>query len=217
MAKRIQKKEYEKLDDLTISKVVELFATEKPITKKAACEILNISYNTARLAKIIEDYKERIAYTAKRKEQNKGTPLDAYDIRYLVINYLKGDAISSIAEGLYRSYSMIQKALKDNNIPLRNISGDYFHPLPIPDENIQEEFKIEDLVWSARYNCVAEIDRLAQTHNTHGNVYSIWVYGKYNEYAYQPWYELGILPIVEKLKITKDDIKLTDKLNLNYV
>ena len=56
MAKRgVKKQDHERLDDATIGRVVSLLGAEKPITKKAACETLNISYNTARLKKIIDE------------------------------------------------------------------------------------------------------------------------------------------------------------------
>ena len=43
---------------------------EKPITKKEACEVLSISYNTTRLNKIIAEFEERQEYVAKRKATN---------------------------------------------------------------------------------------------------------------------------------------------------
>ncbi len=59
-AKRtVKAKDHEKLDDATIERVMALLNDEKPITKKAACEILNISYNTTRLGAIIDGYLER--------------------------------------------------------------------------------------------------------------------------------------------------------------
>ena len=51
---KIKKKEGENLTETNIEKVIGLLEQEKPITKKQACEILNISYNTTRLTKIIE-------------------------------------------------------------------------------------------------------------------------------------------------------------------
>ena len=35
----------EKLDKTTMLRIINLLEQDKPITKKAACEILNISYN----------------------------------------------------------------------------------------------------------------------------------------------------------------------------
>lgn len=52
--KRVKVKEGEKLTPSNIEKVIGLLEIEKPISKKDACELLNISYNTTRLARIIE-------------------------------------------------------------------------------------------------------------------------------------------------------------------
>jgi len=70
MAKRIKKKSYENLSKVNIEKVIALLTldisvqatespTEKAITKKQACDILNIAYNTTRLSNIIEEYNEQ--------------------------------------------------------------------------------------------------------------------------------------------------------------
>ena len=56
---RVKKKDYENLSATNIQKVIMLLEQEKPITKKEACQILNISYNTARLNKILDEFDER--------------------------------------------------------------------------------------------------------------------------------------------------------------
>ena len=43
---------HEKLSNENIAKVVSLLSGDSPITKKEACEILNIRYNTTPLQKI---------------------------------------------------------------------------------------------------------------------------------------------------------------------
>jgi hypothetical protein len=100
---RLKKQEHEKLDDLTIGRVVELLSAESPITKKAACEMLNISYNTTRLNKIIDDYKNKLEFEETRKKQLRGKPFDISEIRYTILNYLKGDSLSALAKTQFRS------------------------------------------------------------------------------------------------------------------
>ena len=58
----IKKKKYEKLDDTNIKRVIAALEGETPITKKEACEMLNISYNTTRLSKIIANFREEQEY-----------------------------------------------------------------------------------------------------------------------------------------------------------
>ena len=62
MRRGIKKQEGENLTDANIKKVIRLLSAEKPITKKEACSILNISYNTTRLSKVIEDYESDQEY-----------------------------------------------------------------------------------------------------------------------------------------------------------
>ena len=68
----IRKKAGEKLDDATLTRVSELLNQDEPITKKQACEMLNISYNTTRLGKILDDFNETASYRETRKSQNRG-------------------------------------------------------------------------------------------------------------------------------------------------
>ena len=66
----IKKKDYENLTKSNIQRVIELLENEKPITKKEACQMLRITYNTTRLARIIEDYKEQEAFVALRNPED---------------------------------------------------------------------------------------------------------------------------------------------------
>ena len=63
----IKKKDYENLTKSNIQRVIKLLESEKPITKKEACQMLRITYNTTRLARIIEDHKDQEAFVALRK------------------------------------------------------------------------------------------------------------------------------------------------------
>ena len=62
----IKKRSHEKLTDVNIQHVMKLLNAESPITKKEACSILNISYNTTRLGTIIEDFVEKKDYLQKK-------------------------------------------------------------------------------------------------------------------------------------------------------
>jgi len=218
VAKRgIKKRDYEKLDDLTINRVVLILEAEKPITKKVACEILNISYNTARLGRIIEEYEERIAYTKKRLKTNRSKPFTDYEIKEMVINYLSGDSITSIAKSLYRSTYVIKSHLESLNLPIRSKKATYHKPDLIPDEMISEYFEIHEYVWSARYNCVAQIMvSLGTMEPNFEGLYSIWTFGKHNQFAMQPWWELGKLGILKQFKLKDDEFQNTEQPNFNY-
>jgi len=214
MARAIKKKDYEKLDDATINRVVELLASEKPITKKEACEILNISYNTSRLGRIIEEYNSKITYRAERKRNNRGKAFSEFETKDVILSYLKGESITEIASSLYRSTDSVKRVLEKNSIFIRAKKSNYAHPELIPDENLSEDYSVGEFAWSARYNCVAEVIKLTQVHKDHGSVFKLWVYGKHNEYANQPWYELGKLNFLKTLSITGADFSTANRLNI---
>lgn len=215
MARRgIKKKDYERLDDATVSRVVSLLEQEKPITKKAACEILNISYNTTRLNKIIESYKDKLEYDKKRRAAVKGKPFSDLEIQELVVDYLNGDSITGIANHLYRSIHTVKKKIEELHLPERTKNSSYFQPDLLPDEAVSEIFEKGELVWSSRYNAVAEIRADKCLGKT--GLFRIWVFGKHNEFAYQPWWELGKLDIVKQYNISADRFVNTEKPNFHY-
>jgi hypothetical protein len=86
LAARIKK--HEKLTESNIQHVINLLEAENPITKKEACSILNITYNTTRLNNIIEEHKETIRYRDLRKAQNKGKGVTEAEKKSIVTYYL---------------------------------------------------------------------------------------------------------------------------------
>ena len=89
-SRRIKKRSYEKLTDANIKHVAGLLKAETPITKKEACSILNISYNTTRLKTIIEEFVEQKEYRNKRKAANRGKPASKGEITSVVDSFING-------------------------------------------------------------------------------------------------------------------------------
>jgi hypothetical protein len=201
MARRVKVKDSEKLDDNNVKYVTELLESNKPITKKEACSILRISYNTTRLGNIIAGYKERAATEARLRAKNRGKSATDTEVVRAIEEYLNGDSISEIAKFMYRSSSFIKGIIRRFNVPVRSAASNYFSPELLPDEVLSEDYKPGELVWSARYNTTAIVDKLVQTQEEHGNVYRIWTLGKNQRYAAQPWYELGKLEHLQNLGV----------------
>lgn len=155
MAKRVQKKDYEKLTDANIIKVIELLNAEKPITKKEACDMLNIAYNTTRLNKIIEDFQERREYTKRRKEQNRGKAASDAEISTIIEDYLDGDSVQDIAKRLYRSPAFVKNIVERLGIPQRAKGEEKAEIAFLPDECVAEDFEDNEIVWSAVYHSPA--------------------------------------------------------------
>lgn len=154
--RKVKVKEGEKLTPSNIEKVIGLLETEKPISKKDACEILNISYNTARLAKIIEQFKEAKILDEKRRAANRGKPAAPHEIQNVIQGYLDGDSFTDIADQIYRPVSFVKKIIEDVGVPGRAGDG-YFRPDMLPERCISETFRIGEVVWSSRHNAMAII------------------------------------------------------------
>lgn len=193
----VKQKEGENLTPDNIEKVISLLAGDPPITKREACGILNISYNTTRLNKIIEEYQERLRYKEEMRKKLRGKPSTPQEELGIVKSYLMGESISSISESSYRSIDFIRHILKQYKVPERSRTQDYFHPELIPDEYLKEDYEENDLVFSARYNAPALIRKLHQDTEKHGKVYALWLMGKEQMFAYQPWYELANLTHIQ--------------------
>ena len=202
---RVKKRDYENLTNTNIEKVVELLSQEKAITKKEACEILNISYNTTRLNKIIAEYQERKQYVAERKATNKGKKAQTYEITEAITNYLQGDSVSEIAAGLYRSSGFVRAILDRVGVPQRpaNIE-DRKGPCMIPENCVADTFSAGDKVWSARYHAPAIVDAEVEVQNKYESKgYRVYILEKSEEtvggfYAYVLACELGRLSHLEE-------------------
>jgi len=170
LRKTVKKKDHENLTNKNIEKVIALLNpdtsapasegsnTKKAITKKEACEILNIAYNTTRLNAIIDGYLEQKAYVKTRKAQNRGRPARDSEICEAVTDYLQGETVTDISKRLFRSTGFVRQILETVGVPQRPSSKeekrevDYF-----PDECVSEDFAPGEIAWSATYHSAVRI------------------------------------------------------------
>lgn len=209
MAKRIRAKEGEDFSKATVLKVISLLEAEKPITKKVACDMLHIAYNTTRLNTIIENRKEEDKRISTRKKELRGTEVTDAEKAYIISAYLMDASIEDIIDTSFRPSVVIARVLREYHVPARQTSKNY-ESVILPEEGIQEDYEENDLVFSAKYNTTAKVK------SCHENgVYCIWVYGKYQQWAYQPYWELCSLTKVQKeLGV---DIEDPTKEEINYL
>ena len=181
----IKKKEHENLTDANISRVSRLLSESKPITKKVACEILNISYNTTRLTNIIEGYVARKATEKKHRDANRGKPANDYEVQQTVSHYLDGMTISDIAKGLYRSPGFIKAIIENLGIPKRPLGDEKRYPIVLPDACVSETFNSDQVAWSAVYHAPCKVIR--EVPNTSSTDYEAKYGCKcYNIYVIEP-------------------------------
>jgi hypothetical protein len=218
--KRIKKKEHENLTPANIEKVKALLnpcpssVENKPITKREACNILNIAYNTNRLSKIIEEHDEQKAYTKKRKAGLRGRPASNAEISEAVTSFLEGDTFTDISKRLFRSVGFVRAILEKVGVPERPSNKEerkvhhYF-----PDECVSMDFEPGEIAWSSIYHSTVTVTKQLNNidyESTYGcPCYSVYVTQKLDDedelfsrtggfYAYTPAYELGKLEHLTK-------------------
>jgi hypothetical protein len=204
MARKRSELEEELMTDANIAKVIKLLepAEGKAITKKDACQILGMAYNTTRLTTIIEEFKKKQERTAKRKAELRGKPATQDEIIYMITEYLNGETVDSISKNTYRGPVFIKQILENNNVPLRQTSHDYFNPEIIPEGATRERFKVGEIVYSARYDSIARIDSEQKDSRYGGWIYRIWLLAdKWKQSAYQEAYELASLEHLREIGV----------------
>ncbi len=168
--RQTRKRDHEKLDEANLNRVIELLEGEKPITKKVACEMLNISYNTTRLGSIIAEHKDILEYRATRKAQNRGKKATDLEKRDAIERYLDGQTVSEIAKGMFRSTTFVRNLVDNIGVPQKLPKSElsvYRHRTPmLPERCVAEEFNIDERVWSARYNTIAIVKKERTTDPT---------------------------------------------------
>lgn len=197
--------EEELMTDANISRVIRLLEPQeegvKPITKKDACQILGMSYNTTRLGTIIEEFKQKQARTAQRKAELRGKPATKDDIVFIISEYLGGETVDGISKMTYRSPTFIKRILEENSVPIRVPGSSYFNPELVPDGAQRDRFKVGEVVYSTKYDSTARIEVESLTEK-YGYIYRIFLLSdKWLQSAWQEHYELASLQHLRDLGV----------------
>lgn len=140
-----------------------LILAEKPITKKEACARLAITYNTARLDKLMVEYRERKEREVAHRARNRGKPANEFEIQSTLEGYLKKESISEISKQLYRSPIFVKNILLRHGIPIREAGTDFFNALLIEEGVAKENYVKGEVAYSARHQDTVEILREAKS------------------------------------------------------
>jgi len=213
----IRKKSHEKLDDANLKRVLECLNQDNPITKKEACNMLNITYNTTRLTSIMTDFDDTMKFREVRKAQNRGKKATDYEIKQAIEMFLQEQPVSSIAQALYRSTTFVSNLLERVGVPEKRPSTESGNGAKVgylPDQCVSDDFDIGEKVWSARYDLPARIVKGEFDPRYDCKVYHIYVieltnfdteyFGHIKEggyHAHQCSYDLGSLRHLNKYDI----------------
>jgi hypothetical protein len=185
--RRSKNAENERLDQVHIERVIEHLANKG--TKKDACSILNIAYNTSRLDKIIDKYNADKEYRAAKRAEKRGTPATEAEVSYSVKSYLEGETVDSISKSLFRGPTFVTSILEKYGVPRRQTGHSYFRPGLVPEEAMRDNFRVGEKVYSMRYDSLATIESEFKK-----GVYSIYLLSdRQKQFAYQPAEELASL------------------------
>ena len=214
-AKKVKIKESEKLTEANIEYVISLLEPKNgdaPITKKRACEILRIAYNTTRLNNIIEGHKHKKEVFARNKAKKANTPITEEEKEEIVSSYLTGVPVADIAKSIFRNSSLVARVIDDLGVPKRVRGEDKSIPDLLPEECMADSLEVGERAWSAKYHAPCEVTKdLGYDECYMGNVYQIYLFQPVLEpipgfsnvsvggkYAHAPVYELGSLRHIAK-------------------
>ena len=203
MAKRVKQKKHENLTESNIKRVIQLLSAEKPITKKEACEILNIAYNTSRLNSIIDNFVEGQERRQQMLKKKRGTPASDSEIANIVEQYLTGESFAEISKRVYRSTGFVKTVIEKVGVPHKPSGEDKYKIEYLPEECVSYEFGIGEIAWSSIHHTSCEIRRELDEDRYGCPVYQVWInepseFGQGGYNAFIAAYDLGNLSHLEK-------------------
>ena len=140
--------------------VIAKLEAEKPITKKLACEMLGIAYNTTRLENLIQEYKDDLARVKLRKKQVRKEAVTEETVREWAKEYLvNGMPINEIAEFAYRTPLLVKTWLERYGALLPKTSPNPLNPEYVPEACMSSDFEEGELVYINGYCSFGVIKR----------------------------------------------------------
>ena len=162
--------------------------------------MLGIRYNTTRLANILEVYAEDVARDKRLRSKKRGTPILKEEACSIITEYLVSRSVAKVAGMHYRSSSLVKATLRKYGADLINAKTDYFNPILLPDLVCRDSFAVDEVVWSARHNCMARV------RNAVVGGYWVWVLGANAHQAAIATEELGSLSALTELGVDLNHI-----------
>ena len=197
--KRIKLQVGEDLSSKNVKGVIAYLGGDKA-TKKVACEMLGIKYNTTRLANIIESHLEDEERIKRLRSKKRGTPILKEEACSIVSEYLISRSYDSAAKQHFRSVALVKATIHKYGADLISKKTDYFKPIMLPELSRREYFEKDEIVWSARYNCMARILDPVK------GGYWVWVLGSNAQQSAQATEELGSLASLTELGVNLNQI-----------
>lgn len=129
-------------------------------TKKDACKTLGIAYNTKRLDKIIQDFKNKEIRIEELKKEARTKILSDNAKKEVAKDYQNGESISGIAERLYLTSPRIKKILLELGVPIRGRGKKTPAKTEHVKQNLDIKFIIGDKVFVSNKNCFGIVKQI---------------------------------------------------------
>lgn len=129
-------------------------------TKKAACQTLGITYNTKRLVKIIQDFKDKEAKTEELKKKARNKTLSDSAKKEIAKDYQSGESVSGISERLYLTSPRIKKVLLELGVPIRGRGKKTPAKTEHVKQDLEVKFVINERVFVSNKNCFGIIKQV---------------------------------------------------------
>lgn len=177
-------------------------ALEDGATKKAACELIGIRYNTARLDKLIEERKLDIERTARLRKKVRGRAPTQQDIASWAFEYFKGSSLAEIAQRSYRSVAVVKRSLEFHGVLMKDSSATPLQPSELPEHCFVDELKPGERVWVPGYQCTGEVIKEVPT-KTGTKAYQVYLLDgeRTGMYVHYNIFELGSLKHLEEIGV----------------
>lgn len=125
-------------------KAVIAYLEEPKSTKKAACELLGIAYNTKRLDTLIQEWKDNQDLAARMRKEKRRQACTPQELVNMIEDYLDGASFDEMSKRFYRSTAYIKHKLELSGALIRcNTSVSPLKPPMLPDECVllEEDFR----------------------------------------------------------------------------
>lgn len=126
-------------------------------TKKAACEILGIAYNTTRLQNLIDNFLNRQDLEKQHRAKKRKEVVTNAEVADWITDYLSGMGFEELSQSYFRSVNIIKYYIAKNGALLRHAKVDKLNPPMVPDKCMSDDFDIGEYCWSMAYNGIVQI------------------------------------------------------------
>lgn len=199
--KSIRVKAGEDLSPANIERVIAyLNSEEEKPTKKVACNMLGITYNTSRLSSIIDNYIEKKERDAAIRKKKRGTPITNEEKISMIESYFETGSFESVADTHYRPVAKVKEVIEENGADFKNKATDYFHPKLLPELSMADSFTPGEVVWAARTNSLAIIKKPCK------GGYWVRTLGGYSQNCAHATEELGSLKHLTEMGVNLDRV-----------